>query len=135
MARRMTFLNRWSLRLLSVVRIIAALLFMQHGAQKLFGFHAMHLRPFHLFSLMGLAGVIECVGGLLLFVGLFTRPVAFILSGEMAVAYFIAHAPKSFWPIANVGELAVLNCFLFLYLAAAGGGVWSLDRVLKREKS
>jgi putative oxidoreductase len=135
MAGRRTFLDRWSLRLLSVMRIIAAFLYMQHGAQKLFGFHATARMPsVPLFSLMGLGGVLEFFGGLFLFFGLFTRPVAFILSGQMAVAYFIVHAPRGFWPITNGGDLAVLWCFLFFYLAAAGGGAWSLDRALGREK-
>jgi putative oxidoreductase len=87
-----------------------------------------------LFSLFGAAGVIETFGGLLLLVGLFTRPVAFLLSGEMAVAYFMFHWPKSFWPILNGGEHVVLFCFLYLYLAAAGGGEWALDRVLARRR-
>jgi putative oxidoreductase len=81
---------------------------------------------------MGLAGVLEFFGGLLLLIGLFTRPVAFILSGLMAVAYFMAHAPQGFWPLMNKGELAVLCCFVFLYLAMAGGGSWSIDRLIKK---
>lgn len=114
--------------LLSVLRLVIAFLFMQHGGQKLFGFPvAMPGPPLELLSLVGLAGVLEFFGGLLLLLGLFTRPVAFVLSGLMAVAYFMAHAPKGFWPSANQGELAVLYCFAFLYLAAAGGGPWSLD--------
>ncbi len=85
-------------------------------------------------SLAGVGGVLELAGGLLILAGLFTRPVAFILSGEMAFAYFMRHAPRSFWPILNGGELAVLYCFLFLYLAAAGPGPWSLDAVVRRRK-
>ncbi len=136
MAGRKAFLDRWSLRLLSVMRIVAAFLYMEHGAQKIFGFHAMpHMPSVPLFSFMGLGGVIEFFGGLLLLFGLFTRPVAFILSGQMAVGYFLVHAPKGFWPILNGGDLAALWCFLFFYLAAAGGGAWSLDRALGREKS
>ncbi len=124
----------WAARFLSILRIVAAFLFMQHGAQKLFGVFAMsqmHLLP--LFSFMGLGGVLEFFGGLLVLLGFFTRPAAFILSGEMAVGYFMFHAPKGFWPILNGGDLAVLWCFVFLYLAVAGGGAWSLDRALRRK--
>jgi putative oxidoreductase len=96
---------------------------------KLLSYPAPFPRPVELFSLIGLAGVLELFGGALLLVGLFTRPVAFILSGEMAFAYFMAHAPRGFWPILNGGELAALYSFVFLYLAAAGGGPWSLDRL------
>lgn len=90
-------------------------------------------RPIELLSLLGLAGMLELAGGLLLIIGLFTRPVAFILCGFMAVAYFMAHAPGGFWPLLNRGELAALYCFVFLYLAAAGGGAWSLDRLISRK--
>jgi len=126
---------RWQPQLLSILRIITAFCFMQHGGMKLFGFPA----PFpmghvELFSLIGLAGVLEVFGGLLILIGLFTRPVAFLLSGEMAFAYFMAHAPHGFWPILNHGEAAVLYCFLYLYLASAGGGAWSVDRLLARNK-
>jgi len=117
--------------LLSVLRIIVALLFMQHGGQKLFGFPAPSPAEFALFSLMGLAGILEFFGGLLILLGLFTRPVAFLLSGQMAVAYFMAHAPEGFWPVLNHGELAVLYCFIFLYLSLAGGGPWSADHLLR----
>ena len=124
----------WSAHFLSVLRIIAAFLYMQHGAQKLFGvFATPQTHAFPLPSLMGLGGVLEFFGGLLVLFGLFTRPVAFILSGQMAVAYFMVHAPKGFWPILNGGELATLWSFIFLYLAAAGGGVWSLDYLLRRK--
>jgi putative oxidoreductase len=118
----------WSPRLLSVLRIAAGFLFMAHGMQKLLSYPAAFARPVELFSLMGLAGTLELFGGTLVLVGLFTRPVAFILSGEMAFAYFMAHAPRSFWPLLNGGDAAVLYCFVFLYLAAAGGGPWSVDR-------
>src|SRR5918996_5276382 len=119
---------RWSGPLLSVLRIIAAFLFIAHGTQKLFAWPtAEPQETAPLLSLMGLAGVLETFGGLLLLLGLFTRPVAFLLAGEMAVAYFKAHAPRGLWPILNNGEVAVLYCFLFLYLAAVGGGPWSLD--------
>lgn len=118
----------WGPRLLSVLRIVAGLLFMTHGVQKLFAWPASEPRQaVELVSLMGLAGVLETFGGLLIVLGLFTRPVAFVLAGEMAVAYFKAHAPQGFWPLLNHGELPVLYCFLFLYLASAGGGAWSLD--------
>ena len=116
--------------LLSVMRIVLALLFMQHGAQKLFGFGGGD--TVQLLSLIGLAGVLEFFGGLLLLAGLFTRPVAFVLSGEMAFAYFMVHAPQSPWPLFNHGDLAVAFCFAFLYLSAAGGGPWSVDRLLRR---
>jgi putative oxidoreductase len=119
---------RWQPRLLSILRIMAALLLLQHGTAKLFGFpHVSMFDGLRLFSLVGVAGILEFFGGILLLLGLFTRPVAFILSGEMAAAYFIAHAQKGFFPILNGGELAVLYCFVFLYLAAAGGGALSLD--------
>ena len=120
--------SRWSPYLLSVLRIVAAFTFITHGTQKLFAFPVLELRnPVPLLSLFGVAGALELVGGSLLLLGLFTRPVAFLLSGEMAVAYFVAHASRSFWPILNGGEVVVLFCFLWLFLAAAGPGPWSLD--------
>ena len=120
----------WSQRLLSVLRIVTAFLFMAHGAQKLFGFLAPPNAPIMSpFSFMGLGGILEFFGGLAVLIGLFTRPVAFILSGQMAVAYFMFHAPGGFWPLQNKGDLAVLFSFIFLYLAAAGGGAWSVDRL------
>ena len=123
----------WAPRLLSILRIITGFLFAAHGAQKLLGFPApMQGGTVPLMSLVGVGGILELVGGLLILVGLFTRPVAFILAGEMAVAYFMMHAPGGFWPLLNKGELAVLFCFVFLYLAAAGGGPWSLDSALRR---
>ena len=123
----------WTSRLLSVLRIVAAFLFMPHGAQKLYGFHAPPGMPtFPMFSQMWFAGVLELFVGGLLLIGLFTRPVAFVLSGQMAVAYFQGHAPNGFWPIANQGELAALYCFLFLYFAFAGGGPWSVDALIRR---
>ena len=122
----------WTPRLLSVLRLITAFLFMAHGTQKWLAFPVPRPSPTMLWSLTGVAGVLELVGGFLLLVGLFTRPVAFLLSGLMAFAYFIAHAPQGFWPIVNRGELAILYCFVFLYLAAAGGGPWGLDRWLRR---
>ena len=126
---------RWAPRLLSVLRIVAALLFMAHGTQKLFAWPVDEPRSVApLLSMMGLAGVLEVFGGALLLLGLFTRPVAFLLAGEMAVAYFMAHAPRGFWPILNGGELPILYCFLFLFLAAYGGGPWSLDAVRGRDR-
>jgi putative oxidoreductase len=118
---------KWAPQLLSLLRIVTAFLFMEHGTMKLFGFPA-PMGDVALFSLMGLAGALEVFGGLLILIGLFTRPVAFLLSGEMAFAYFMAHAPQGFWPVLNHGEAAVFYCFMFLYLAAAGGGPWSVDR-------
>ncbi|HZA98056.1 MAG TPA: DoxX family protein [Gemmatimonadales bacterium] len=127
--------ERWTGYLRSLLRIVAALLFMAHGTQKLFAWPIDEPRdPAPLLSLMGVAGVLETVGGALLLLGLFTRPVAFLLAGEMAVAYFMSHAPNGFWPILNRGELAVLYCFLFLYLAAAGGGPWSIDAARSRRQ-
>lgn len=119
--------------LLGVLRIVTAFLFLAHGSQKLFGFPA----PFPMgevapFSLIWFAAVLEFFGGLLVLIGLFTRPVAFILSGLMAFAYFMAHAPQGFWPLLNGGELAALYSFVFLYLAAAGGGRWSVDGLLRK---
>ena len=123
----------WGARLLSVLRIVAAFLFILHGTQKLFAFPVSEPRdPAAIVSLMGLAGILEVFGGTLLLLGLFTRPVAFLLAGEMVVAYFKSHAPEGFWPILNRGELAALYCFLFLYLGAVGGGPWSLDALLSR---
>ena len=113
----------------ALLRIVAGLLFAQHGAQKLFG--ALGGKPVELMSQMGLAGVLEFVGGLMIALGLFTSPVAFIVSGQMAVAYFQVHVPRGFWPIANGGELAALYCFVFLYFAAAGSGKWSIDAIRK----
>jgi putative oxidoreductase len=126
----------WAPYLLSVLRIVAAFLFIAHGTQKLFGFPSLEPRPgVVLNSLRGLASILEIVGGTLMFFGLFTRPVAFLLSGEMAVAYFMAHAPRNFWPLLNRGEPAVLFCFIWLYFAAAGAGAWSLDALFGRRRS
>ena len=125
-------LSAWAPRILSVLRIVAAAVFMVHGSQKLFGVPpSEHASP-ELLSLMGLAGVLEFFGGALILVGLFTRPVAFVLSGMMAVAYFMAHAPQSFFPALNGGDAAILFCFVFLYLAFAGPGPWSLDAARAR---
>jgi putative oxidoreductase len=121
---------------LSILRIVIAILFMQHGGQKLFAIPGTEqTQPFPLFSLMGVAGTLELSGGLLILLGLFTRPVAFILSGEMATAYFMAHAPLGFWPLLNDGEQSVLFCFVFLYMSVAGGGPWSLDQLRRRQRT
>ena len=124
--------HQWSERMLSVLRIIVGLLFLEHGLAKIFDFpHPPNHVAFALLSINpGLQGLIELIGGLLLALGLFTRPVAFILSGDMAFAYFMAHAPRGFFPLLNGGELAIV--FLFLYFAVAGGGAWSVDQ-LRRE--
>jgi len=133
MSKMNTLCLQWSPRLLSVLRIVTAFLFIQHGSMKLLGFPPSEaFAGLKLISLIGFAGVLELFGGLLVLFGLFTRPVAFILSGEMAFAYFMAHAPHGFFPILNHGELAVLYCFVFLYLAVAGGGVWSVDQIQGR---
>jgi putative oxidoreductase len=124
----------WAPRVLSILRIVAALIFMEHGTQKLLSFPPSDRPSPELFSLIGLAGLLELVGGALLVLGLFTRPVAFILSGEMAVAYWMAHAPRSFFPVVNDGDAAILYCFVFLYLAVAGGGAWSLDNLRERSR-
>jgi len=122
----MKFLGRLSPYLLSVLRMMAAFTFIAHGTQKLFAFPGGHRAP--LMSLIGAAGIIETTGGALMFLGLFTRPVAFVLAGEMAYAYFTQHWPQGFWPVQNDGELAVLYCFLWLYFAATGPGPISVDR-------
>jgi putative oxidoreductase len=124
----------WAPRALALLRIVVALIFMEHGTQKLLGFPPSEDPGPALLTLSGIAGLLELVGGPLLALGLFTRPVAFILSGEMAFAYWIAHAPRSFFPILNGGDAAILYCFVFLYIAAAGGGAWSLDNLRKRSR-
>lgn len=123
----------WEPRLLSIFRIMVGLLFLQHGLNKLFNFPATaNHHAYVLFTLTpGLAGLLETIGGALIVLGLCTRYAAFILSGEMAVAYFMVYAPRGFFPWLNGGESAVLFCFAFLYLFAAGGGAWSLDRLLR----
>ena len=141
MANPDSFHAKWAPRLLSLLRIVAGFLLLQHGIQKVFGLLVPTPQPgapsshgtFTLLSLAGVAGILELVGGLLVLLGLFTRSAAFILSGLLAVAYFMSHAPGGFWPILNRGELAALYSFVFLYLAAAGGGEWSLDRLLRRD--
>jgi putative oxidoreductase len=125
----------WAPYLLSILRIVAAFLFMQVGTAKLFAFPAAVMPgggTAPIASLPGVAGILETFGGLLLLVGLFTRPVAFLLSGEMAVAYFIGHAPKGLWPVLNQGTDAVFYAFLWLYFSAAEPGPWSLDALKSR---
>jgi len=115
----------WSPRMLSVLRIVTGLLFLEHGTQKFFAFPGPGPA---LTALLTIQGLLELVGGVLILIGLFTRPVAFILAGDMAVAYFYAHAPRGFFPTLNGGQLAILFCFVFLYLFVAGGGGWSVDQ-------
>lgn len=151
-----SFFVKWSPRVLSVLRIVAAFLLIQHGAQKLFGVPAatppqqqaaqqntpsqqnaqpqqMAQQPRRMPPLILVSAVLEFFGGLLFLTGLFTRPVAFLLSGELAVAYFMVHAPQGFWPLLNKGELAAMYSFLFLYFAVAGGGAWSIDCLWRRD--
>lgn len=130
----MNALSRFQPQLLSVLRITAAYMFMLHGTAKLFAVpHVAMFDGLNILSIYGLAGVLETFGGLLLLLGLLTRPVAFVLSGQMAVAYFMAHTSPNPWvPMLNGGEAAALFCFVFLYLAAAGGGRWSVDRMLNK---
>jgi putative oxidoreductase len=122
-----TDIASWSPRMLSVLRFITGLLFLEHGTQKLLGFPPPANPGPALLSLLGVQGILELVGGFLILVGFFTRPVAFILAGDMAVAYFMRHAPRGFFPLINGGQLAILFCFVFLYLFVAGGGIWSVD--------
>lgn len=125
----MTFLNPFSGFLLSVLRFVTGLLLLQHGMTKYLNFPVSPMNNASPMTMSGAAGILELVGGVLLVIGLFTRPVAFILSGMLAVAYFTVHSPQGFYPILNKGELAVLYCFVCLYLASAGGGSVSADRV------
>src|SRR6476620_427493 len=126
----------WAPRVLSVLRIVLGLVLLQYGLAKLFGWPAVKIfEGLNWLSLFGIAGMFELVGGTLLVLGLFTRPVAFILSGEMAAAYFIEHFPVSFFPVLSQGDLAVTMCFALLYLSFAGGGPWSLDALIDRQKA
>jgi putative oxidoreductase len=123
----------WAPRALSVLRIVTGLMIIEHGMAKLLGWPVVAaFAQLKLFSLLGLAGTLELVGGALLILGLFTQPVAFILSGEMAVAYFMVHAPRGFFPLVNGGSLAIIYCFACLYLSTAGGGPWSVDAAMKK---
>jgi len=121
--------SSWPQRLLAVMRIVVGVLFAQYGAQKLWGFAGGRINHDFL-TLLGIAGPLELLGGLLLALGLFTRPTAFILCGEMAVAYFMAWAPRGFWPITNGGEITVVFCYAFLYFVAAGAGPGSVDQLI-----
>ena len=135
---RTFFMARFEEGILALLRMVAALMLMQHGVQKLFGLLVPPDRPaqpLELLSQRGLAGVLEVFGGALLALGLFTRPVAFVLSGLMAFAYFLSHAPDGFWPILNRGELAALYCFVFLYCSARGGGAYSVDALVHRRRT
>ena len=125
------FMSRWQSELLGLLRVVTGLLFIEHGTSKLLGFPPSPMQP-PLMSLAGIAGVFELVGGALIILGLFTRPVAFVLSGQMAIAYWLVHAKMGPFPLVNHGELAILYCFVFLYLSAAGGGRWSLDGMMAR---
>jgi putative oxidoreductase len=129
----METLDRYTPYALALLRIVAALIFMLHGTQKLFGFPAAPESGLPaLLSLRGVGGIMEFVGGLFLLLGLFTRPVAFLLSGEMAVAYWMFHAPRSFFPVLNGGDAAILYCFVFLLFVFTGPGAWSLDSALAK---
>lgn len=131
----MGFLDRFSPQLLSALRIVSGLLFLAHGTAKLLGFPAteMFAQPPEMGSLIWIAGVIELVGGALIALGLFTRPAAFVCSGQMAAAYFIGHASQAMYPVQNGGDAAILFCFVFLYIAAAGPGPWSADSVIGKK--
>ncbi len=127
-------LNGYAPHALGILRIVTGLLFLQHGTQKLFALPPRAMPAPELLSLLGAAGVLELVGGVLILLGLFTRPVAFLLSGQMAVAYFLAHAPRSPYPAVNGGDAAILFCFVFLYLCFAGPGLFSLDAGRSRSR-
>ena len=136
MHRTETTFDRYTPHALAILRIVAALLFMEHGTQKLLGFPAPPEsgQP-PVLSLFGIGGILELAGGLLLLVGLFTRPVAFLLAGEMAVAYWMFHAPRSFYPVLNMGDAAILYCFVFLLFVVTGPGAWSLDAMRTKRLS
>jgi putative oxidoreductase len=138
MALGNAFFDTWRPRALALLRIVTAYLFISHGTSKLLGVpHVPMFDGLQVFSLAGFAGILEIAGGILVLVGLFTRPAAFVLSGEMAFAYFMGHAPQGnvLVPMLNQGELAVLYCFVFLYFALAGAGAWSVDAVVHRART
>ena len=126
----------WTGRMLSLLRIVAGLVYLSVGTMKLFGFPPPPpgMPPFGLISMLGISAILDTFGGLLILLGLFTRPVAFVLAGEMAVAYFHGHFPQSFWPTTNMGMPAILYCFLYLYFVFAGAGQWSVDAMIVRSK-
>lgn len=128
--------SAWTGRMLSVLRIVAGAVFISFGTMKLFGLPPMPagMPPIILMSKLGLAGTLETFGGILILIGLLTRPVSFVLAGEMAVAYFQGHYPRSFFPSVNMGTPAILYCFIFLYLVFAGAGPWSVDAMIARSK-
>lgn len=125
-------LSTWAPHALAVLRIVTALIFMEHGSAKLFGFPPSEMPAPEMFTLFWFGGVLELFGGLLILFGLFTRPAAFLLSGEMAVAYWMFHAPSNLYPLNNGGDAAILYCFVFLYLVFAGPGAWSVDSTRDR---
>ena len=125
--------GRYGPQALSLLRIVAALIFLLHGSSKILGFPATEMGAPPVGSLFWVGGLLELVGGLLLLIGLFSRPVAFVLSGEMAVAYWMVHAPQSTFPMINGGDAAILYCFVFLLIAAAGPGPWSVDSSMRRK--
>lgn len=127
--------ERWSPQFLSILRIVTALLFLHHGTSKIFGLPESAASFPPAWTQFWVAGVLELIGGTLLLVGLLSRPVAFLLAGEMAIAYWLVHAPKNFFPVLNGGESAILFCFVFLYITVAGPGPWSLDAMLGRKRS
>jgi putative oxidoreductase len=126
----------WTGRMLSILRIVGAVVYISVGTVKLFGFPPPPpgMPPFGLLSLLGISGILDTFGGLLILLGLFTRPVSFLLAGEMAVAYFQGHFPLSFWPTTNMGIPAILYCFIYLYFVFAGAGPWSVDAMIARKK-
>ena len=130
-----SFIYRYSDEALSLLRIVAALLFLLHGTSKLFGFPPFPMEQPPIYSTLWIAGVLELVGGTLLIVGLWSRLTAFVLSGEMAIAYWMVHAPQSPFPTVNQGEAAILYCFIFLFIAAAGPGVWSIDAKFRGQRT
>jgi putative oxidoreductase len=127
----------WPSRMLSVLRIVSGVVFITFGTMKLFNVPPMppDQPPLELLSQTGIAGILEVFGGLAFTLGLFTRPVAFVLSGEMAVAYFLGHFPMGFWPSQNMGTPAILYCFMFLYFVFSGGGMWSIDAMIARSRA
>ena len=126
--------ERWTCQFLSILRIITALLFLHHGTSKILGFPYTSMSFPPPWTQFWMAGMLELVGGTLLLIGFLTRPVAFLLAGEMAVAYWMIHAPESFWPVVNRGEAAILFCFIFLYVVFAGPGPWSVDAVMRKRR-